>query len=256
MASCPSPERLPLVKSSLQAWPVALRALFAQTAAAVTTALAAQVFAAPALVWLGFHSLCAAAFTLGLHLPWWWLPIQFSFAPALLAVASLDVAPEWFLAGFVTLALIYWSTWRTRVPLYLSGKPVWRALEALLPPVGRVLDLGSGLGGPLLWLARRHPAVEFEGIEAAPLPWLVSRLRSRLGNLRFRRGSFWGVDLAGYDLVFAYLSPAAMPRLWQKVRREMRPGTTFVSVEFPVPGVAADDIIETAGRQRLYVWHL
>lgn len=240
-----------------RSWPVALRAALAQVGAGLAVAALASFLTLPAGVWLLLHSLGATALAAALRLPWWWLPIQFLFAPALILVATLDIASEWFLAGFVLLTLIYWSTWRTRVPLYLSGPPVWQAIEARLPTAGQVLDLGAGLGGPLLYLARRRPDLQFEGIEAAPLPWLASRLRARgIANLRLSRGSFWHHDLRPYDLVFAYLSPAAMPRLWHKVRAEMRPGSLFISVEFPVPGVAPDEIIETGGRQRLYLWRL
>lgn len=240
--------------------PVALLAALAQIVAGIATLGLAQLAGngMPGLALLFLHSGLATGIAWYVGLPWWWLPMQFLFAPALVAALTLEIGPAWFLAAFVLLALIYWSTYRTRVPLYLSGQAVWRALESMLPAQGRVLDLGSGLGGPLSYLARRHPALGFEGIEAAPLPFLVSRLRS-LGrrNLRFRFGSFWARSLSEQNVVFAYLSPAAMPQLWRKIQTEMRPGSTFVSVEFPVPGVEAHEVVHLGenGRVRLYVWH-
>lgn len=240
--------------------PVFLRAALAQIVAGLCSLGLAQFtgHAVPGMALLLMHSSLATGIARYIRLPWWWLPIQFLFAPALLTVLALEITPAWFLGGFLLLALIYWSTYRTRVPLYLSGPAVWQALEGRLPAEGRVLDLGSGLGGPLAYLARRHAALRFEGIEAAPLPFLFSWLRS-IGrrNLRFRFGSFWARALDAQDVVFAYLSPAAMPRLWDKVRAEMRPGSTFVSVEFPVPGVAPHEVIQVGGVRGvcLYVWH-
>lgn len=237
--------------------PVALVAAAAQLAAGVLTFAFAQFAGTgvPGFALLFLQGGLAAAFAWQAGLPWWWLPLEFLFVPALAAMLSVEIAPAWFLAAFILLALIYWSTYRTRVPLYLSGPGVWRALDALLPSGGRVMDLGSGLGGPLRYLAARHPELAFEGIEAAPLPHLLSRLRGR-SNLRFRFGSFWKRSLHDQDFVFAYLSPAAMPSLWRKLQAEMRPGSIFVSVEFPVPGVAPHEVLRIGEGSRacLYVW--
>jgi len=255
---------MPLVGAPSAKWSVALLAALAQLgAAAITFGLARWAGAElPGFALVLIHSALAAALAWRLGMPWWWLPIQFLFVPMLLAALMLEIAPAWFLAAFVLLALVYWSTYRTRVPLYLSGEAVWQALAGMLPRgegagEARILDLGSGLGGPLAYLAKRHPELRFEGIEAAPLPFLISRLRA-LGrdNLAFRFGSFWSRSLSGHDLVFAFLSPAAMPRLWQKVKAEMRPGSVFVSVEFAVPGVTPDRVLQIGegARARLYVW--
>jgi hypothetical protein len=50
--------------------------------------------------------------------------------------------------------------------------------------------------------------------------------------------------LGDYDVVYAFLSPAPMPRLWEKVQAEMQPGNLFISNSFPVPGATPDRIIE------------
>lgn len=248
------------VPSTPRAHPVALLAALAQLLAlALTLSIAYGASFAGQPLPLGLllltHGSFAALIAWRLKLPWWWLPIQFLFAPALVAALYIELAPEWYLGVFAVLALVFWSTYRTRVPLYLSGQSVWAAIESNLParPGGHVLDLGSGLGGPLCHLARLRTDLEFEGIEAAPLPFAWSWLRA-LGqsNLRFCFGSFWSRDLKECDLVFAYLSPAAMPRLWDKVSAEMRPGSVFISVEFPVPGIDPDEIIDAG--ERLYLW--
>jgi hypothetical protein len=61
-------------------------------------------------------------------------------------------------------------------------------------------------------------------------------------------GDIFAHDLTGYDLVYAFLSPAPMSRLWDKVGREMRPGTLFVSNTFAIPGVAPVQTIALPGR--------
>lgn len=194
----------------------------------------------------------------------WWTWIQLLFPPVAAAVHALRLPPLLFLAAFVALVALYWSSFRTQVPYYPSRRPVWEAVAGLLPPpaAGRqvsVIDIGSGFGGMAMHVARVRPDAEVAGIELAPLPWLVSSLRARWrrSRARFQRGDYEKLDLGRYDLVFAYLSPAAMPGLWAKARREMRPGSLLVSHEFPVPGLEAGEVLATGeGNPPLFVWRL
>lgn len=189
----------------------------------------------------------------------WWLGIQSLFPIALLAMLALQLPPFIFLIAFIALLGLYWSTFRTQVPFYPSGRPVWEAVGALLPkgrPI-RFIDIGSGLGGLVLHLSQAHKQSRFTGIEIAPLPWLVSVLRSRFarGDIRFVRGDYERVDFGSYDVVFAYLSPAAMPALWQKARTEMRAGSLLLSYEFEIPGVASQlTSMPCEGGAVLYGW--
>ncbi|NDP57762.1 MAG: class I SAM-dependent methyltransferase [Oxalobacteraceae bacterium] len=189
----------------------------------------------------------------------WWLPIQLFFAPALVLVFGWQL-PSWiFLLAFLLMLGLYWSTYRTQVPLYLSGQRVWHAVNQLLPerPL-RGIDIGSGLGGLVLDLARRRPDSRFFGIELAPLPWLFSWLRARLrgSSACFLRGDYQTLDFSSFDVVFAYLSPVAMPPLWAKFQAEMPVGALLVSYEFAIEEHPADEIHQPikAGPY-LYVWH-
>ena len=190
----------------------------------------------------------------------WWRAIQLLFPVALFGAFQLAIPPLAFLAVFLFLLLLYWSTYRTQVPYYPSNRRVWKAVAGLLPDkqAVRVIDIGSGLGGLVLDLARRSPAIEATGIELAPLPWLASRLRARLARsrARFIRGDYNGLNFGEFDLVFAYLSPAAMDALWRKAAREMRPGSLLLSYEFNIDDRSPDRIVyPTEGGPALHIWH-
>ena len=192
----------------------------------------------------------------------WWLPIQLLFAPALVLVLSLHIPSEFFLAAFVVMLVVYWTTFRSQVPLYLSSKRVWKTLEELLPAKQfTFMDIGSGLGGVLTHLARVRADGQYYGVENAPLPYLISKLRIRLGNYtncHVRWESMWLSDLAHYDVVFAYLSPVPMEQLWRKAQKEMRPGSLFISNTFAVPqhppqySIILDDLHHSS----LHIWHM
>lgn len=210
--------------------------------------------------------LLAAAFSFLSGLAKWWLLIQLLFVPALVLMLQVELPPNFFLGAFLTLLLVYWSAFRSQVPLYLSSNKVWRAIECLLPatttnPGFTFVDLGSGLGGVLTHLAKVRPDGLYTGVEVAPLPFFWSWLRTRLGgyrNCRMHWGSLWDCDLSQYDVVFAYLSPVPMEKLWHKARAEMRPGTLFISSTFAVPdqlpheAVQVDDLHHST----LLIWRM
>jgi SAM-dependent methyltransferase len=190
----------------------------------------------------------------------WWRAIQCLFPIVLFGALALDLPPWLFLGGFLFLLTLYWSTFRTQVPYYPSGQRAWDAVADLLPkdrPL-YVIDIGSGLGGFAMDLARRRPESTVAGIELAPLPWLFASLRARLSGsrARFVRGDYERLDFGQYDAVFAYLSPAAMSALWRKAAAEMRPGTMLISYEFLITEKSPDITILPPGPgPALYVWN-
>ena len=242
----------------------AVRALLLQIAAFPLTLAVVYLLASAGMRLSYWHvalvqGLLAAGLTWWRGLAIWWRAIQFGFPLALLATSTLAIPPWAFLAIFLFLLLLYWSTYRTQVPYYPSGRKVWDAVDAALPadrPL-RVIDIGSGIGGLVLALQDRRPGARIEGIELAPLPWLASYLRAKLARspARFIRGDYDRLDLGQYDAVFAYLSPAAMGALWQKAAREMRPGSILFSYEFIVVGQTPSRVVHpyTDG-PALYIW--
>ena len=243
----------------------ALRALLAQCLACLPTLGTVWLLARcglPVSVLLAalLQGGCAALLGARFGLAPWWRAILGLFPVALLGASALHLPPAIFLLGFLLLLGWYWSTFRTQVPFYPSGPAVWHEVLQLLPPGRplRLVDIGSGMGGLVLDLARRRPDSRFDGIELAPLPWLYSVLRARLAGsaARFVRGDYAGLDFGAYDVVFAYLSPAAMTALWRQAAAEMRPGSMLISHEFEIAAKAPDKTIAaTLNRPALYVWH-
>ena len=191
----------------------------------------------------------------------WWIWIQLLFPLALYMAHGLQIQPIFSLLAFVLFLGLYWSTFLTQVPFYPSRPSTWRAILRLLPKnrVLRFIDVGSGLGGVVLNLAKHRPDSKFTGIELAPLPWLVSLLRARASrqHVDFLCGDYTNLDFSHYDVVFAYLSPVAMPSLWAKAQLEMQPGSLLLSYEFPIAGKKSN-IIESPDKDGpdLYGWQM
>lgn len=191
----------------------------------------------------------------------WWQIIQFVFPMALVMTLALQLSPHVFLAAFLVFWGLYWSTFRTQVPFYPSNQTVWRVVADFVPENRsiRFIDIGSGFGGLALYLAARRPQSIFAGIELAPVPWFASWVRAHMtrGGAHFIRGDYDRLNFASYDVIFAYLSTAAMPALWEKACAEMRAGTLLLSYEFLIPGVKPHVTrIPIEGGPTLYGWYM
>jgi SAM-dependent methyltransferase len=194
--------------------------------------------------------------------PVWWLPLHLGFFPVILLAQQLNL-PAWvYLAAFLLLVLFYWSSFRTRVPLYLSDRKAWDALIPLLPQATpfRFIDIGSGFGDVPFYLEPRFPLAHFFGTEIAPAPWLISRVRAWIKHSRvtFLRRDYAALDLAEFEVVFAFLSPAAMPGVWQQAQSQMRSNSLLISLSFDVQSRQPDHVITLAegARHTLYAWRM
>lgn len=190
----------------------------------------------------------------------WWRYIHLLFALAIWVALALDIPTGYFLLCFLLTGALFWSVFITQVPFYPSKPEVWNAVSELLPGKKlRILEIGSGLGNFAIRMAQLRPESYVEGIEIAPLPWMISIIQSKLlrSTARFRLGNYEKVDFANYDLIFAYLSPAAMPGLWKKALLEMDGESLLISHEFPVPGITeSQKMIFDSDQRECYVYKM
>lgn len=231
-------------------------ALGPQLAGLVAAALLVATVGAPAWALALVQGGVAATVAAVRGAPRWWWWIHLGFGPLAWGAQQLGwPAWAWGLA-FVLAVLVFWRTDTSRVPLYLSNAVTVQALAALLPPEPvTVADLGCGDARVLRQLARLRPDCQFVGWEHAPLTALWARLASlRQPQVRVVWGSFWDQPLQDYALVYAFLSPAPMPRLWDKAQAEMAPGAVLVSNSFAVPGQKPQRRVRVDDRRATELW--
>jgi hypothetical protein len=251
--------------SVLTRLPPAFVALLVQLLALCTMLLFATILPLQKLnllEWAVLQGITAATISSQLKMPIWWLPIHLIFTPAIVASLALALPPLWFFGAFLVIALIFGKTYQTQVPLYLSSQEAAKTLASLLPNKKdfSFIDLGCGCGGLLNNLSKIRPNGSFHGIEAAPIPFLLGKLRTMVSTPEktIRWGNFWKHNLSSYDVVYAYLSPVPMQTLWRKACREMRPGSILISNSFAIPGVEPEKILELNDftGSTLYLWRI
>lgn len=250
-------------------WPVPCT--LATSIVAAGAALAIWVFA-PAEFPRSHTTLLGLAFFAGIlavvigrimHLGTAWLVLCAIATPALVLVPVYQ-PPVWIFPAIVlVLAGFYINGVREQVPLYLSNTITEREISSLFERAGgrTFIDLGCGLGGVVDAVAKSSKDARVIGVETAPLSFLISWLRiAVLGrkNARIRFQSIWNTDVSDADAVYAFLSPAPMARLYEKLRTEMKPGALFISNSFAVPGGEPDEIVQVddSRQTQLLIWRM
>ena len=101
-------------------------------------------------------------------------------------------------------------------------------------------DLGSGDGRIVFALHRETPDAKLTGIDISPfLTAYTNSLKNKLKsseNIHFINDNIMRADLGDATHIFAYLFPEFMIRLLPKMEKELKPGTIFVSCDFPFTG--------------------
>jgi len=195
-----------------------------------------------------------------ISLPKWWRVIQFVLPIALFAALQLHLSPLWALTGFIIMWLIFSNASKEQVPLYLTNSTTQQALAKLAENKKDItfIDLGCGLGGNVTFMATNTTTIKSIGVETAPLPYLIAKIATKFNSGEVYMKDLWSVDLGAADIVYAFLSPEPMPKLWKKVKQQMKAGSIFVSNSFPAPGIKASEIWELSDKRKtkLYVYKL
>lgn len=189
-------------------------------------------------------------------LPRWFFIISFIF-PFLFLIDSRVFHLSSSIYGFLFIffALTFSHTLKERVPLYLTNNTTFMALRKIIREnrAKSFVDLGSGLGGVVRAISLEN--IHSEGVETAPLLWLISTVLC-FGKGSIKRKNIWDVDLSKYDVIYAFLSPAVMDKLYEKVQKEMRTDAVFISNSFQVVGEKPIQVLqlEDARKTQLYFY--
>lgn len=126
-----------------------------------------------------------------------------------------------------------------------SNPPFIPAPYAVLPQIYKALDikdgsavydLGCGDCRIIVQCYTRNPRAKYVGVEKNFLPHALSRIRLRNfmknGNIKLIRQNFFDTDLSGADRIYIYLLPNVIEAISEKFKKELRPGTRVVSLDF------------------------
>ncbi len=177
------------------------------------------------------------------------------------------------LFGIVLLGALVFSSWmlwgffRYGAPLVSTSKNVTEKMIELanIHHGNRVYDLGCGTGTILFDVVKRNlpptPSLQKrEGIQCVgydlvrPAIWFA-RIKNSIfkKNIQFECRDFFTTDLSDADVIFCYLLPSVMERIYQEKWEELKSGCKIISHGFPMKPIQPTRI-ESVGKEKIYVY--
>jgi predicted RNA methylase len=157
-------------------------------------------------------------------------------------IALYDLAAIVLVALFAIFAAsLFYSMRHARkngAPFYPTPTSAIRTAlrEAALAPGETFYDLGTGTGKTLV-IAEKEFGARAIGFEIDIIFYCIAKL-----NLFFHRSrakiiarNFFNEDLSDADVIFCFLTIRTMPKMEEKIRRGLKPGTRVIAYAFPFP---------------------
>ena len=119
----------------------------------------------------------------------------------------------------------------------------------------KIWELGSGTGDILFDAEKSCPRAEFRGFEILrPLIW-ISKIRKffRRSKIKFFCADFFQQNFSDVDVVFCYLWPSIMEKIFREKFPEMKKNAKIISHGFPIKNFSAEKKIEI-GRAKIWIY--
>jgi len=144
------------------------------------------------------------------------------------------------LSVLILLFIWMWSSITAKVPFVSVPIRTLKDIEkALALKEGSVVyDLGCGDGRVLFYLYRNNPKIKYIGIENSLFPYILASFRNWFHKIKNKsdivilRKDFFNVDLSSATHIFTYLYPNIMDDMLPKLDKELKQGTSLISMSF------------------------
>ncbi len=164
------------------------------------------------------------------------------------------------LFGMILLGAVVFSAWMLWGFLHYGAplvstpkKTVQKMIELANIQSGQVVyDLGCGTGTILFEVVGD---VQCQGYDLVkPAIWWA-RIKNTLlkRNIQFHSQDFFTVNLSDADVVFCYLLPEVMSRIYTEKWNELRAGCRIVSHGFPILPLQPTQVVQV-GKGNIYVY--
>jgi len=103
------------------------------------------------------------------------------------------------------------------------------------------VDMGCGDGMVLEWVQNAFPHAVCTWYEYAPVAYKKAIARKKKNKWKYflKKRNLFDADVSCADVVFCFLMPHLMSKVWKKVKSECKPGALLYVNAFAIPHVAS-----------------
>ena len=157
----------------------------------------------------------------------------------------------------ILMVYVMWKLIFHRVPLVTSGGKVAQKMVEIaeLSAGQKIVDLGSGVGTILFAAEKSAPKNRFLGLEVLIFAIWFCRIKSRIigSKIEFQSADFFEENLDDADVIFCYLFPETMEKIYETIWPNLKVGSKIVSHGFQIRNLKPEKI-EKLGRAKIFLY--
>lgn len=124
----------------------------------------------------------------------------------------------------------------------------------------KIYELGCGKGKFLFEAEKRFHPAELVGYDLSPLHIIYDKIKALLrgSKAKFYLKDFFKADLRKADLIYLFLTPKAVKKIWPQIKKQTKKGSRVIILSDGLPGVKYEKIIKLHPRidheAKLYIY--
>ena len=127
---------------------------------------------------------------------------------------------------------------RTHVPIVITPKKYYQELfkNFTIPPNASIYELGCGKGNFLFAVEKFLPH-KVAGVELSLFHILYGKIKAKFkhSKVKFYYKNFFKTDINDADIIYLFLVKPMVVKIWDKIKKEVKPGTIVIVLSDKIP---------------------
>ena len=122
-----------------------------------------------------------------------------------------------------------------------------------------VYELGCGKAQFLFEVDKKYHPNKLVGIEISPLHILYAKVKAKIlkkSNMYFYCKDFFEIDISEADIIYLYLVPKIINKIWEKIKKEAKPSCQIITLSDKIENARCIKKFKTTPTQKQNVFFM